>query len=113
MGVFGVTPTVVLKLKGGYLRPLLPEDVHPGYVSGLNDPEVNRYLEVRHAIQTTQSVVDFVIANKESDNSVLWGVWQYGSERHCGTARLHSIDYNQMKAYIGVCLFDKTTWGTR
>lgn len=48
-----MSPDTILNFEGGYLRPLKPEDVHAGYVSGLNDPEVNRYLDgVKHTKQT-------------------------------------------------------------
>jgi len=106
-----MSPDIILKFEGGYLRPLNAADVHAGYVSGLNDSEVNRYLEVRHTKQTAQSVLDFVVVNETSANSILWGVWQENSERHCGTVRLHAVDHHSKTAHIGVCLFDKTVWG--
>lgn len=109
-----MTPNVVLEFEGGYLRPLKPEDVHSGYVSGLNDPEVNRYLDgVKHIKQTTQSALDFVAANEASANSVLWGIWQTSSEKHCGTVRVHGIEHHHRTAHIGVCLFDKSAWGKK
>lgn len=109
-----MNPEIVLNFEGGYLRPLQLEDVHPGYVSGLNDPEVNRYLDgVKHTTQTTQSVLDFVAANVASANSVLWGIWQTGSERHCGTVRIHGIEHHHKTAHIGICLFDRSAWGKK
>lgn len=112
MGVARVSPEIILEFEGGYLRPLRPVDVHPGYVSGLNDPEVNRYLDgVKHTRQTTQSVLDFVVANEAAANSVLWGIWQTNSARHCGTVRIHGIEHSHRTAHIGVCLFDKSVWG--
>lgn len=107
-----MSPDTILKFEGGYLRPLKITDVHAGYVSGLNDPEVNRYLDgVKHTKQTTQSVLDFVAANEASINSVLWGIWREGSESYCGTVRLHGIEHYHKTAHIGVCLFDKAVWG--
>lgn len=109
-----MSPKVVLEFEGGYLRPLKPEDVHPGYVSGLNDPEVNRYLDgVKHATQTEQIVIDFVQHNQQSANGLLFGIWQVGDERHCGTVRLHGIEDYHKTAHIGVCLFDKSAWGKK
>lgn len=109
-----MSPEVVLEFEGGYLRPLKPEDVHPGYVSGLNDPEVNRYLDgVKHAMQTEQSVVDFIEYNQQSANGLLFGIWQENIDHHCGTIRLHGIEHYHKTAHIGVCLFDKSAWGKR
>lgn len=109
-----MSPDVVLDFEGGCLRPLKPEHVHSGYVSGLNDPEVNRYLDaVRHVTQTGQSVTDFVLHNLQSANSVLFGVWQTGEANHCGTVRLHGIEHYHETAHIGICLFDKSVWGKK
>ena len=109
-----MTPEVVLEFEGGYLRPLKPEDVHHIYVSGLNDPEVNRYLDgVRRATQTEQSVVDFVKYNQQSANALLFGIWEAARECHCGSVRLHGIEHHHMTAHIGVCLFDKSAWGKK
>lgn len=109
-----MSPEVVLEFEGGYLRPLKPEDVHPGYVSGLNDPEVNRYLDVvKRTTQTEQSVVDFIQYNQQSGNAFLFGIWQAGDARHCGTVRLHGIEHHHKTAHIGVCLFDRFAWGKK
>lgn len=107
-------PDTQLMFSGGHLRPLNPDDVHPEYVEGLNDPEVNRYLDVvKRSTQTMQSVIDFVKDNRDSPNSILWGIWQEGSGHHCGTVRLHGIDTHHGTALIGVCVFDKSSWGKR
>ena len=114
MGIARVMTDIQLSFTGGYLRPLNPNDVHAGYVEGLNDPDVNRYLDVvKRSTQTTQSVIDFVKGNSDSSNSILWGIWQEGSKYPCGTVRLHSIDTHHGVALIGVCLFDKAAWGKR
>lgn len=107
-----MSPEVVLEFEGGYMRPLKPEDIHPDYISGLNDPGVNRYLDgVKHTRQTEQSVIDFVLHNQKSDNAVLFGIWLTGGAHHSGTARLHGVEYSHKTAHIGVCLFDKSAWG--
>lgn len=107
-----MSPDTVLSFLGGHLRVLKPDDVHPGYVSGLNDPEVNRYLDgVKRSEQTALSVIEFVRSNQESADSVLWGIWQTNADHHCGTIRLHGIEPFHKTAHIGVCLFEKSAWG--
>lgn len=101
----------LLKFEGGYLRPLKIEDVHTGYISGLNDPEVNRYLDgVNRVTQTRESVTDFIKHNNQSTNALLFGIWQEGAANHCGTLRLHGIENYHNTAHIGICLFDKSAW---
>lgn len=109
-----MNPDVTLIFNGGYLRPLTAADVYEGYVSGLNDPAVNRYLDhVKYTRQTRQSVCDFIDANVASDDAVLWGIWQEGAPHPCGTVRLHGIEYRHGTAHIGICIFDKRVWGQR
>lgn len=105
-------PNVILKFEGGYSRPLLTNDIQDRYVSGLNDPEVNRYLDaVKRSKQTYQTVFNFIVANDQSLNSVLWGIWDGESEQLFGTVRLHEIEFHHRTAHIGACLFDKNFWG--
>ena len=104
-------PNVVLEFEDGYIRPMQIKDIHDDYVYGLNDPEVNRYLDtVKHSKQTYQSVADFVESNDQSSNAILWGLWPAKSGKLCGTVRLHGIEFQHLTAHIGVCLFDKTIW---
>jgi ribosomal-protein-alanine N-acetyltransferase len=103
-----------LLFEGGTLRVLIPEDVYAGYVSGLNDPEVNRYLEIaKRSPETLESVVDFVRSNLDCASGVLWGIWLDEASHHCGTVRVHGIESYNRTAHIGICLFDKSAWGKR
>jgi ribosomal-protein-alanine N-acetyltransferase len=114
MGNAGMNPGIVLEFTGGYLRPLKVEDVHPGYVAGLNNPEVNRYLDgVNRIVQTVQSVTEFLQHNLQDNSAVLLGIWQAGAKHHCGTVRLYGIEHHHKTAHIGICLFDKTAWGKK
>lgn len=101
-----------LAIPGGYLRPLVPEDVHAAYVHGLNDPEVNKYMvSVRAQTQTLETVRAFVQANHIAPQAVLFGLWMDGEGRHCGTVRLHEINAVECTAVLGICIFDKRAWG--
>jgi RimJ/RimL family protein N-acetyltransferase len=108
-----VIPEIFLEFAGGYLRPLKLEDVYSCYISGLNDPAVNRFLEAKHVIHTEQSVEEFVRHNRQSDSAVLFGIWLNGVQHHCGTVRLHGIETIHKTAHIGICLFDKSAWGKK
>jgi [ribosomal protein S5]-alanine N-acetyltransferase len=102
---------LVVEFALGKLRPLMPADVHSGYVSGLNDPEVNRYLvNVRTTEQTTAGVTCYVEQNLEAGDAVLFGIWVGADARHCGTVRLHGIGATRGRAHIGVCIFDRARW---
>ena len=102
---------LTLHFDDGYLRPLKVDDIHEKYISGLNDPVVNRYLEVRHENQSEQTVAKFVHSNQQSSDAVLFGIWLRDQVHHCGTLRLHGIDVHKRSAHIGICIFDKKAWG--
>ena len=96
----------------GHLRTLQSADIHAGYIAGLNDPEVNRYLvSVAESEQTERSVSEFVAHSLVSPREVLFGIWMRGMPHHCGTVRLHGIEWANRTAHIGVCLFDRSCWG--
>ena len=55
------------------LRPLGTEDITDEYISGLNDPEVNRFLvNVRQTVQTRETVGEYIISCYESSNAILF-----------------------------------------
>jgi len=95
-----------------FLRPLEPKDVTDHYISGLNDPGVNRYLvEVKRNVQTSLSVRDFVQKNLESLSDYLFGLFLKLDRRLIGTVRLSVISPYHFSAGVGTCLFDKGSWG--
>ena len=106
-----VKPDLVLPFRFGSLRPLAINDVHSGYVDGLNNPEVNSYLEIRHEHQTQASVEEFVNINNLSTDSLLLGIYLHEYPRHIGTIRLHTINQSLGHAHIGICIFDRLFWG--
>jgi ribosomal-protein-alanine N-acetyltransferase len=107
-----IIPYNKLEFSGGYILPLNVADVHSKYISGLNNPDVNKYLDaVKYSRQTKDDVINFVNSNINSFNSILWGIWQEGHKYHCGTIRLHEINFRHGIATIGVCIFDKDVWG--
>ena len=106
-----MVPDVVLSTVRGFLRPITCADLHQDYVDGLNDPEVNRYLEVRRKWQTSETVASFVNSNNQSFDSVLFGIFDHDNSSHIGTVRLHNIDQTLGHCFIGICIFNKSFWG--
>ena len=107
-------PGLQIDIGEGHLRVLTPADVHQGYVDGLNDPDVNRFLvDVKAHRQTANTVAEFVQENFDAPDAVLFGIWEAGKPRHGGTIRLHHITGDKTSAHIGICLFDKNAWGKK
>ena len=59
-----------------YLRRLVPDDVTHEYVSWLNNPAVNQYLECRYVVHTIDSVRQYVdyLAREDSDE-IMYGIF--------------------------------------
>jgi RimJ/RimL family protein N-acetyltransferase len=103
-----------LNFEGGYLRILEANDVHDEYVSGLNNPEINFFLDaVREKQQTKEGIKNYVSLNADSENSLLWGIWINEINEHVGTIRIHGIDFRHQIASVGVCIFNKKAHGKR
>ena len=103
--------SILLENNRIYLRPLRIEDITGEYVQGLNDTEVNRYLEVRRNVQTSESVEKFVISNMEDPSGILFGIFIKNSrEPFIGTIRAHGIDFFHYMASVGICVFAKRAW---
>ncbi len=93
------------------IRTLRPSDVTKKYVDGLNDPEVNRYLEIRWQRQTRSMVERYVEQNLKSSNNLLLGLFLKESKSFIGTIRLSNISYHHYLVSLGICLFLKEVWG--
>jgi len=101
-------PLLTLRLS---VRSLTVSDVTPRYVSWLNDPEINRYLESRFVRQTNESVRSFVETLNASPTDLLCGLFLREGARHIGNVRLGPIDIHHRRAPIGILMGEKDVWG--
>lgn len=106
-----MSPEIILNFENSFLRVMKTEDVDLDYVSSLNDPDVNRFLEIRHTTQNYETVSQFVLSELQSPSSVLWGIWDQVNLVHIGTVRIHNIEFRHLTASIGICIFNKSYWG--
>jgi ribosomal-protein-alanine N-acetyltransferase len=106
-----MVPEVILKYSKGNIRAFSEDEVTESYVNGLNDPDVNQYLEVRHTRQSIKTIRQFVRLNALSGDSILFGIFSDSRRELIGTIRLHKISRTSATAHIGICIFDKLSWG--
>jgi RimJ/RimL family protein N-acetyltransferase len=93
------------------LSSLDPESIGDRYVSWLNDPEVNAFLEVRFAKSEKTAVREFVGAHNKSDNSLLLGIFLKESGQHIGNIKLGPIDRVHRLGELGILVGEKKHWG--
>lgn len=96
------------------LCTLNPDMVDDRYVEWLNDPDVNRYLEVRLDRQDLAKVRDFVRSVNESDSSLLLGI--FAMDRgptgwHIGNIKLGPILWSHGRGEIGLVVGERSQWG--
>jgi [ribosomal protein S5]-alanine N-acetyltransferase len=101
--------TISLTTDRFLLRRLRDEDVTEVYVGWLNDPEINRFLEVRWRTQTLDSVRQYVASHDNQDGFV-FGIFTRPEGRHIGNYSL-KVDANNRVATLGVIIGDQDYWG--
>ena len=93
------------------LRICQLSDCTEDYVSWLNDPNVNQYLETRFSVQTLQSIRSFVDSIMESDSSYLFAIVALGGNKHIGNIKLGPIHPYYLYADVSYFIGDRGYWG--
>jgi|SRR5690554_1933777 len=102
---------LAIETKSLVLRPLSNEDISQRYVDWLNDPEVNRFLETRHSIQTIDSCATFIKSCNSDPNSHLFGVFLKSTNQHIGNAKLGFINTLYNRGQVSLFIGEKSEWG--
>lgn len=75
------------------LRDIQINDISNEYLTWLNDPDVTRYLEIRHVPQTEKIVREYIESKLENTFSTKhFGVYDNGGKRLVGTVTLPNIN---------------------
>ncbi|HPN84399.1 MAG TPA: GNAT family N-acetyltransferase [Victivallales bacterium] len=91
----------IIKTKRLTIRDIEVSDISDEYIAWLNNPEVNKFLEVRFSQQNRQTVENY-IRSKLSDTkaSKHFGVYDKGGKRLVGTVTLPSIKWKHLSSDI-------------
>jgi [ribosomal protein S5]-alanine N-acetyltransferase len=92
-------------------RELETSDVSVDYVDWLNDPQVSRYLETRHAPQDAATVAAFVERVGASQIEFLFGIFLRNSGRHIGNIKLGPIREHHAVADVSLLIGARDCWG--
>lgn len=94
-----------------YLRPLERADVNERYLSWLNDPEVNRFIDAAQFPQTIEKLERYVAAVEASPTDVMFAIVTKDDDRHIGNIKLGSIHWVHRHADLGLLIGEKAAWG--
>ncbi len=94
-----------------HLRSVRPSDATERYVSWLNDPEINRYLEVRFSPQTLEGVRAYVTEMAGSEDYAFMAIVLNDGDRHIGNIKIGPMNRAHRFADIGIVIGEKDCWG--
>ena len=106
-----ITPRATQEWNGVQLFVLRPEHVTDAYVSWLNDPEVNRYLESRFMTHTADSTRAYVAATLASADYLFLGIRSTALDRHVGNIKIGPLSRQHRTGEVGIIIGDKGAWG--
>jgi len=87
-------------------------DVDDRYVSWLNDPAVNRFLESRFAVHSVESTRAFVTHCLVDPSVLLLGIRSVELHgEYVGNIKIGGIDRNHGLGEIGILIGEKNAWG--
>jgi|GEM_PF-560982 len=94
-------------IKGRFfiLRPISANEINKKYVDWLNNPKINKYLEIRHKKQTIESIYKYINGLRESNGEV-FGIFTK-ENGFAGTVTL-SFDTNNHVGIIGLMIGDQS-----
>jgi len=93
------------------LRTIAPEEARGAYARWMQDPQVIRYLEVRHQPRDEGALADFIARMNESPDNLLLGIVVKESGFHIGNIKLGPIHAIHRRAAIGIVIGEKGEWG--
>jgi len=95
-----------------YLRSCVISDCTEEYLSWLNDPQVNQYLETRWNKQSLESITEFVDSILKNQMDYLFAIiTNDAQEKHIGNIKIGPIHPRHSYADISYFLGDRTYWG--
>ena len=93
------------------LIPFKEEHISDTYIGWLNNPEVNRFLEVRFVHQTRETVLAYVRSFYGDLEKYMWGIYPNSTSDLIGTITLYDINRHHGRGVIGLMIGEKEYWG--
>lgn len=94
-----------------YLQAICEEDANDEYVSWLNDPLVNQYLETRFHPQNFQAVLEFIRSIMANPNEHLFTIRLKETGQHVGNIKIGAINERHNIGDVSLFIGDKSAWG--
>jgi RimJ/RimL family protein N-acetyltransferase len=98
-----------LKSRRLLYRRVSAEHISTEYVSWINDPDVNMYLETRgnYTLDLLKSYID----EQHKNDVYFWAIHLKESNKHIGNIKIDPIDMETNSGEYGILMGDKSNWG--
>ncbi len=106
-----VKPASVLDGPNVYLRKIVLFDVNANYHRWINDPEVVKYLEIRHTRRSLKDLREYVAGVIERKEDAFFAICLNETGRHIGNIKLGPINKTHGFANVGFLIGEREFWG--
>ncbi|MAQ88967.1 MAG: GNAT family N-acetyltransferase [Rhodopirellula sp.] len=93
------------------LRALEPGDLNDTYLSWLNNPAVNRYLETRFLPQSLEALQAYWQDHRDNSSSPWFAICLASEGRHIGNIKLGPIQWLHRRADLSLFIGERGCWG--
>ncbi len=91
-----------------FLESLAEADISERYIGWLNDPETNRYLEVRHSPQDRSTVGRYIDSLRSTPGCELFAIKTVSERSHVGNIAITTFDVERGFATYGLLIGEKS-----
>lgn len=93
------------------LDPVTLDHCTEKYLSWLNDPEVNRYLETRFCQQSLETISEFVKSRQMDESCLFRAIIDIETNQHIGNAKVMITNSQYMRGEISYFIGERSYWG--
>jgi [ribosomal protein S5]-alanine N-acetyltransferase len=86
------------------LKPITPDEVNEEYLSWLNNPEINKYLEIRFKKQEFKDIIEYINGLRGREGCELLAIFTKKNLKHIGTIGIVEFDLRNGTILYGVMI---------
>lgn len=91
------------------IKRLTTEHVNHNYLSWLNDPEINAFLEVNG--DYTMCLLEEYVKKMYKNETYFWAIHIKATGKHIGNIKIDPINLDKNSGEYGILMGDKSVWG--
>lgn len=100
-----------LTFKNYYIKKMTIKDVCYDYLTWINDPQINEFLESKYTVWTMEGLKDYVRSFEKSEDKFLFTINDIHSNKYIGNGSISSVNYNTETFSFGLFIGDQNYWG--